>query len=402
METSIENYKLYARELELKAILEVTQAINNNLPEDALYKIYHFTLRANLNISRLCLYVWEEKWKCKVCYGTKNDYHHINLPIKTFLSKLITNLPDISLSEEFEEFSLLIPVFHKDVPVACVLVNIPEAESADTAFIQTLTNIIIVAIENKKLAGQQLAQEALKKELEIAKAVQTQLFPKKLPQYGNIQVKADYYPHQIVGGDYYDYIQIDKDQFLFCIADASGKGISAALLMSNFQAALRALIRQTTDLKKILNELNYLIFQNTGGERFITFFCALYNTNEKKFKYINAGHNPPVFLKSQGAEPEFLEKGTIVLGALNQLPFLHETIFDNIEDFLLFTYTDGLTESTNHNDDEFGSDRIIDFINTNRELNPEQIHEGLMKDLSDFCDGKVFSDDVTLLTCKVC
>ena len=151
-----------------------------------------------------------------------------------------------------------------------------------------------------------------------------------------------------------------------------------------------------------MNELNYLIFQNTGGERFITFFCALYNTNEKKFKYINAGHNPPVFLKSQGAEPEFLEKGTIVLGALNQLPFLHETIFDNIEDFLLFTYTDGLTESTNHNDDEFGSDRIIDFINTNRELNPEQIHEGLMKDLSDFCDGKVFSDDVTLLTCKVC
>ena len=401
MITATENYKLYARELELKAILEVTQAINENLPEEALYKIYHFTLRANLNISRLCLYVWEDKWKCKVCYGTRGDFKNINLPLKTSLAREITNLPDISLSSHFDEFSLLIPVFHKDVPVACVLVNIPEAESADTAFIQTLTNIIIVAIENKKLAGRQLLQEALNKELEIAKTVQTQLFPKKLPEIGSIQLKADYFPHQVVGGDYYDYIQVDKDNFLFCIADASGKGISAALLMSNFQAALRALIRQTKDLKQILAELNHLIFQNTCGERFITFFCGMYNLAEKKFRYINAGHNPPVFCIDNGPGI-FLENGTIVLGALKELPFLNETIFENIDKFLLFTYTDGLSESTDMGDNEFGQERIMEFINSHLEYNPAQIHEGLMGYLSNFVKGKTFSDDVTLLTAKIC
>src|SRR5690606_29458738 len=105
-------------------------------------------------------------------------------------------------------------------------------------FIQALSNIIIVAIENKKLAAKQLAQEAFRKELEIASDVQQYLFPESLPNTDILKVEASYLPHDIVGGDYYDYIPINKDQFLICIADVSGKGIGAALMMSNFQASL--------------------------------------------------------------------------------------------------------------------------------------------------------------------
>ena len=135
-------------------------------------------------------------------------------------------------------------------------------------FIQALSNIIIVAIENKKLANKQLAQEAFRKELEIASDVQQFLFPESLPNTDILKVEASYLPHDIVGGDYYDYIPINKNQFLICIADVSGKGIAAALMMSNFQASLRTLcFSQTPNLTDIIEALNFQVLENTKGEK---------------------------------------------------------------------------------------------------------------------------------------
>src|SRR5690606_1346513 len=127
--------------------------------------------------------------------------------------------------------------------------------------------------------------------------------------------RASYFPHQTVGGDYYDYVRLPEDKFLVCIADVSGKGIPAALLMSNFQASLQALVRQTTDLDYIIRELNFLVKQNSGGERFITFFAAIYDLKKRRLTYINAGHNPPLLIS--GGKILLLEQGTTVLGAFD-------------------------------------------------------------------------------------
>src|SRR5204862_3998771 len=145
---------------------------------------------------------------------------------------------------EFTEFDIVIPVTHKTNTLALVFVggldNNHRYENEDgIRFIQALSNIIIVAIENKKLVRKQLEQEAFRKELEIASDVQQFLFPEKLPNTELLKVEASYLPHDRVGGDYYDYIPINKNQFLICVADVSGKGIPAALMMSNFQASLR-------------------------------------------------------------------------------------------------------------------------------------------------------------------
>src|SRR5690606_27643059 len=130
-----------------------------------------------------------------------------------------------------------------------------------------------------------------------------------------------------------------------CIADVSGKGIPASLLMSNFQASLRTLVRQTNDLKEITRELNFVIKENAKGERFITFFVAAFDIKNKTLRYINAGHNPPV-LVWEDKSMQLLETGTTVLGAFDKLPFIEEEQLMIKAPLLLFSYTDGLTEAS--------------------------------------------------------
>jgi phosphoserine phosphatase RsbU/P len=185
------------KELELNALLEITQAINSNLPEDSLYKIYNFTLRSNLNIKKLALFVLDDKWECKASFGTDHHFH------KTTLLPELKTIQDITHLKEFEEcdfteFDIVIPVTHKSNTLALVFVggldkNDPRYENEDgIRFIQALSNIIIVAIENKKLARKQLAQEAFRKELEIASDVQQFLFPERLPNTPTLKMEASY------------------------------------------------------------------------------------------------------------------------------------------------------------------------------------------------------------------
>lgn len=390
----------------MNSLLEITQAINNNLPEDSLYKIYNFTLRANLNINKLALYILDSdaSWRCKVNYGTQRNFTKVPLDTDMLSTKEITSLKEVSLLTAFQEFDLAVPVFHKDTVLAYVfageLRKLDGEESIDTRFLQTLTNIIVVAIENKKMARQQLAQEAFNRELEIARQVQGRLFPAHLPHTDTLQIEAKYFPHHSIGGDYYDYIPVDKDTFLICIADVSGKGVPAALLMSNFQASLRILLRQTTDLKQIVRELNYVLYQNSDSGSFITFFCAIYNQLTNRFTYINAGHNPPVFCDEDDCEM-LLEKGTTVLGIFHPLPFLEETVQENVHEFLLVAYTDGLVEARNEQDEEFGAERLFDFVGKRKRASPAQVHEDLVREIESFRAGDQYADDVTLLSCRV-
>lgn len=151
--------------------------------------------------------------------------------------------------------------------------------------------------------------------MEIASKVQSNLFPSKLPFNEHVELKASYLPHLMVGGDYYDYLPLVDNKFLFCVADVSGKGIPAALLMSSFQSGLRTLVRRTNDLEDIVRELNFLVKSNSHGERFITFFCAIIDLDMYTLTYINAGHNPPFYIQDKSIKE--LAKGSTVLGAFD-------------------------------------------------------------------------------------
>lgn len=393
------------KELELNALLEITQAINNNLPEVSLYKIYGFTLRANLQIKKLALYVKDEDWVCKVNYGTNLNFISITLDDSFLDFREIQFIGQASNTPGFKEFDMVVPVMHKNNVLAFIFVGglldsaKEDRSEPDTSFIQTLSNIILVAIENKRLARQQLEQEALRKELEIARGVQQMLFPKNLPQRDDLKVYALYLPHQNVGGDYYDYIEINEHQFLLCIADVSGKGVPAAILMSNFQAALRTMIRHSTNLKEIITELNHQTVRTARGENFITFFVAIIDNKKKELYYVNAGHNPPLILIDD-RKPKLLELGTTILGAFKPLPFLNVGRVHFQNRFFFFSYTDGLTETFNEQGEPFEIDRLKEVIVTHAELDLEKINGVLLQRLNEFRGKNTYTDDITLLSCK--
>jgi sigma-B regulation protein RsbU (phosphoserine phosphatase) len=207
-------------------------------------------------------------------------------------------------------------------------------------------------------------------------------------------------PHQDVGGDYYDYIKVNEQQFVLCIADVSGKGVPAALLMSNFQATLRTMLRRTTDLEQIVRELNYQTERNARGENFITFFVCLVDHYLAEMTYVNAGHNPPLVIIDQ-KEPEFLELGTTILGSFDPLPFLKVGKIHFEKKLLFFSYTDGLTETFNEHGEPFGVERVTESVVKNRDLPLDRINQELLVELDDFRGNNTHDDDITLLTCEV-
>ncbi len=400
--TAIQNkYKL--KELELNALLEITQSINNNLPEASLYKIYDFTLRGNLNVKKMALYVHDQTWNCQVNFGTSINCFENDLDESFLEHKSLTEIKD--RHDVFGEFDFLIPIYHKSAILAVVFIGgiegseDEEVKKSSVRFIQALSNIIIVAIENKKLARQQLEQESLRKELEIASDVQQFLFPDKLPYGPGLKIEASYLPHDRVGGDYYDYIPINENQFLICIADVSGKGIPAALMMSNFQASLRTLIRQTPNLVEIVNELNYQVLENAKGEKFITFFAGIYDYKLQTLVYINSGHNPPLLVTKSGID--LLDEGSTVLGAIHPLPFVNEGFITDLDEFLLFCYTDGVTETSDENNEEFGQERLIDYFEQNSGDDLRKVHQDIIINLDGFKGTNSYHDDITMLSVKV-
>ncbi len=394
------------KELELNALLEITQAINSNVPEESLYKIFNFTLRSNLNISKLSLFAFDNLWACKFHFGTKKNFSKVKLDDRFEMIGRIHQLTEFDGECDFHEFDMVIPIAHKTKTLALVFIGGIDHHASQhnkeemIKFIQALSNIIVVAIENKKLARKELQQEAYRKEIEIASDVQRFLFPETLPNTTRLKLEASYLPHDRVGGDYYDYIPINKNQFLICVADVSGKGVAAALMMSNFQASLRTLLRQTPNLTEIVEALNYQVMESTKGDRFITFFGAIYDINLRTMVYVNAGHNPPLlYQKKKGLM--LLEDGSTVLGGMHPLPFINEGFVPDLDEFFLFCYTDGLTETINEAGQEFGVEFLKDYVVNNHYKDLSTIHQDIIVALDGFKGLNGYRDDITILTCRV-
>ena len=172
--------------------------------------------------------------------------------------------------------------------------------------------------------------------------------------------------------------------------------------MSSFQAVLRTLLRQTPNLTDIVEALNFQVLENTKGEKFITFFAAIYDVRLKTMIYVNAGHNPPILWdKTNGLR--LLEDGSTVLGAMHPLPFLNEGFVTGLDDFLLFCYTDGLTETVNEQGKEFGVEALMDYFNQDHTYTKDLrvIHQDIIVALDKFKGKNGYHDDITILSCRV-
>ena len=400
--------KLELNEFKLNSLLEITKAINNNLSIDNILKIFEYILREQLGISKLILYAFDSlNWNCILHFGSRGLNKKINV------NKDLTHIKDITVIESssihtLNSFDIVIPIFHKKTALAYLLIGDLEDELISISpgikhmpFIQTLASIIVVAIENKRFSAELIEQELNKKEMEMAAEMQKLLFPTNLPNGDKIDVAARYESKHLVGGDYYDFLSLNENEYFFCIADVSGKGTSAALLMSNFQAKLRANIKYNyadISLKDLIENLNDDVNNAAKGEKFITFFAGHYNKLNNTLQYVNAGHNYPILANSK--ETIFLNKGCIGLGMLNKIPKIKISKIKLCEDTILICYTDGLVELENSNGVAFDTDNLIKVVENNLELNMKELEQKIFSKLEDFKGDQDLKDDTAVLSCK--
>src|ERR1700761_2136192 len=339
---------LLKRQTELNALLEVTQAINKDTGTTVLIQMLQVILKSYLQVGKLRFLIEREgSFVLLSKYGGNIEQVGILHKACLKLDKIKTIAPLAGNADSLlNKYDYFIPIYHKKKALAFALIGDfnPSAEllNNDLSFIQTVINVIVVALENKKLFRERLQSERFQREMELAVEVQNMLIPLKSYKDKSVEVSARYIPHQNIGGDYFDFIRLNEHEFLWCIADVSGKGISAALLMANFQASLHAWSAVEEDLTNIIDRLNKIVINNTKGERFITLFLGKYNQQTRKLTYINAGHNPTIIFSNN--EPLKLKLGTTMIGVFDELPFINQGEIDIEPGSMIFNYTDGLTD----------------------------------------------------------
>lgn len=266
-----------------------------------------------------------------------------------------------------------------------------------------------LAIENSRLtqaiATEIAHRESLNREIEIAREVQERLFPQRLPVIAGIDYSGACRPAQGVGGDYYDFLPLANGDLGIAIGDVSGKGIAAALLMASLQASLRgqALVGQG-DLARLMTNVNQLVYDATPSNRYATFFYGQYHRDTRVFRYVNAGHNPPIVLRRDGKNATIhvirLETGGPVVGLFPTAPYQEGSLAMHAGD-LFIGFTDGISEAMNHDDEEWGEERLIPAVASYADHRASEIIPKLMAEADRFAGGAPQHDDMTLVVVKM-
>jgi phosphoserine phosphatase RsbU/P len=394
--------ELSFKQLQINRLLTVTQAINSNASAASLFDTYTSILGFDMRIPKMLLMTqhngaWQYAAGIDVSrsFAAQADDEHTERYKRMCV---IDEIDDPFLCE----FDFIIPIFHKTQPIATAFLGGLRNDPAlyeKAQFIQTITNIITIAIENKRLFKRQIEQERMKKEMELAASVQTMLIPAKLPKTEHYEFDGIYMPHSGVGGDYYDCIKLNEHEIVFCIADISGKGIPAAILMANFQANVQTLVRKHISPDKFVELLNKAVQRITKGDKFITFFVAKYHTLERKLQYINAGHNPPILLENNTIT--LLTEGCTILGAFDEIKHIQVGEIQVPPNSLIVCYTDGLTDLQDESNDFFGEDRFYAFAKQHATLSPHDFNAALIARINEFRNTQNYNDDITILTAKL-
>lgn len=376
--------RLQISKFKLDSLLDITLSINANLPTEKLLSKYEHILRDKLGIGKILIFKYSATWECLLNGGFSKELEKIDVESKlSGITEIAFVTPDLG----FEGVDIIVPVYNNNVHIAFVFIGDIEEEGEGMSpvlkhlnFIQTISSIIIVAIENIRLFKESLHQEAMRKELELAARMQKMLIPdnSQMPKNDKLVVHGFYFPHFEVGGDYYDCIKLSETKTGFCIADVSGKGISAAILMSNFQASLRALFTYEIMLETLVNKLNSIVVSNAAGEKFITFFVARYDHQSGILEYVNAAHNPPVLYNTVTKEVRHIHASCVGIGMLDEIPLVKKSEILIKDNSKIVCYTDGLSELKGADGKDIGTGVIIEHIS-----NTEPVEKNIREMISD-------------------
>jgi sigma-B regulation protein RsbU (phosphoserine phosphatase) len=255
------------------------------------------------------------------------------------------------------------------------------------------------------LMQQVTEKQRLDKEIEIAREVQSKLFPQKLPSFKNFQLAAACLPARQVSGDYYDFIPLGANAFDVVIGDISGKGISAALLMASLQSSIRTIISYQTlganrdaSVAKSVSDVNRQLYLQTSPDKFATLVLSRFDAEKMTVTYCNAGHNPPLVISDHTIR--HLSKGGMVAGLFEDPEYDEETLQLNPDDTVVY-YTDGIVEAENPKGEQYGEDRLAELVIANAFLTADDLQALIIDQLSCWVAGGNQADDMTVVIVKM-
>ena len=276
--------------------------------------------------------------------------------------------------------------------------KLEQFSEEDLRLLTLLANLAAIKIENAKLVEQGIEKEKMEKELSLASQIQRDFLPKENPKSKSFEIAGVNVPCYQVGGDYYDFIDIDPKRIGITIADVSGKGVSASLLMASLRAALQSEVHLDYDIEKMVKKLNDFIHRSSGSNKFITFFYSELNKKTSELKYINAGHNPPLIIDPKG-NVRRLESSGFCLGMFPNVDYKMEKLNLGVGDTVLL-FTDGITESRNKNNEEFEEQRMIQLLKMHSKIGAQDLIEKINQELDEFTVGTEQMDDQTIVVIK--
>lgn len=268
-------------------------------------------------------------------------------------------------------------------------------EDSDVRLLNNFASQAGVAIENAKFYAESLEKERYERELTVAATIQRNILPEKPPEISSVEIAATTIPSRFVGGDHYDFICKEDDSYIFTLADVSGKGIPAALLVSTLHATQHALFSSENDPASLVSKISNSIFKSSLSNKFITYFLIQYFPAMKKIVTVNAGHNPPYLISPDG-QMRKLKKGGLVLGLMPEVHYEIENTEIRPND-LLVTFTDGVSEAMNLQDEEYGEERLEKLLLENRDKSAAELFDLVMDDVNSFTGGAPQHDDITLV-----
>lgn len=404
------NRMLDRKVYELNTLFDLSKDFNMMVDRDEIVRIFKFAMLGQMLIRKFFFFLeYQESREMVTTSGIRGELKEEEVDrIFGFEQDLVEVDEELGNEIPFlkeNEIKAVIGLNFQNEKIALVGVgaraNDEPFSDSDYNFLRSLGNLALLSIQKTYLLEERIEKERMEEELNIAKGIQRGLLPDPIPDVEGLDVAATNISSDQVGGDYFDIAQTPDTNYLFAIADVTGKGIPAALLMANLQAMLHVLLPIDITLAKATDQINGIIYENTPPDKFITFFWGKFYHKDKTFKFVNAGHNPPVWLKSEAEIPEELEEGGLILGAMPTLTsYREETVTLGSGDILVF-YTDGVTEAMNPGgDEEYEEKRLIKCIKKNREASAQELHDAIIADVNAFSDNVQY-DDITLIVVKV-
>ncbi|WKZ68580.1 MAG: SpoIIE family protein phosphatase [Melioribacteraceae bacterium] len=409
--SSVEKLKNLNRQLDgkvnqLSSLFDLSKEFSGILERDMIGKLLVFSIIGQLMVS---------KYAVVICEGSKIEYLENKFPeeklSKAFRDCLPTELKEVLQKGDIQKrfpilfeigITLLIPMQIQGETKGLVLLGSrrsgEEFSKSDIEYVSSVGSLAIISIENARLFEETVEKQKLEKDLELARNIQQNLLPNKIPVMKNYEIATFNKSARQVGGDYYDLVKLDEHRVLFAVGDVSGKGVQAALLMANLQAFLQSVAKQNFPLAEATNLINDLVSGNTTMGSFITFFWGIIDDSNKKLTFVNAGHNPPLLVRNN--ELIKLKKGGMILGVMEtMIPYESETI-ELSKDDVIVLFTDGITEAMNKDLEEYTDERLEKLLSNMGNNTANETLEKIIEDVNIFTAGAEQSDDITCLVIK--